>query len=377
MPAPRDPLREHEAEALLPKARLAAAAAGVTRLAEITRLDRIGLPVWQAVRPMSRALSVHQGKGGCDADAQLGALLEAVESHSAESFNQPGPVCRFDELPATGRPASFSDFAAHRHKPPAADARYRWAEASDLLTGERLHLPFEVASMDFTQSVPSRFDRASNGIGAAASAEGALAVALHELIERDGVVEWQAQSLVERTASQLRPQSVSFEWFHFWVERLAEAGAVTRCYSVPSITGSPLFLCEIRDNRKDAALYRSLSGRGCHPDPEVALFKAVAEAIQGRATYIAGAREDILANYSVAARAIPVPFGLPLGSGLRGVDFGHVAGGLRTPAALGERLAKAGYPKIAVLALAQIEGFHVVRAFAYGLGSMTRRRRRA
>ena len=39
-----------DALALLPASRAAAAQAGVTRLADITRLDRIGLPVWQAVR---------------------------------------------------------------------------------------------------------------------------------------------------------------------------------------------------------------------------------------------------------------------------------------------------------------------------------------
>jgi len=44
-------------------ARGAAAAAGVTRLAEITGLDLVGIPVFQAIRPAGRSLSVHQGKG--------------------------------------------------------------------------------------------------------------------------------------------------------------------------------------------------------------------------------------------------------------------------------------------------------------------------
>ena len=83
---PVDPARSVAATQILPIALRAAEKAGVTRLADVTRLDRLGLPVWQAVRPMSRAVSVHQGKGATDADAKVGALLEGVESHAAETF---------------------------------------------------------------------------------------------------------------------------------------------------------------------------------------------------------------------------------------------------------------------------------------------------
>src|SRR5688500_7273953 len=109
---PSDPTRAARAGQLLPIARAAAEQAGVTRLADVTRLDRIGLPVWQAVRPMSRALSVHQGKGATDADAQVGALLEAVESHAAETFETPAMVCPFNAIPEERRAPMLEDFAA-------------------------------------------------------------------------------------------------------------------------------------------------------------------------------------------------------------------------------------------------------------------------
>ena len=325
---------------------------------------------------MSKALSVHQGKGGSDEDAQLGALLEAVESHWAESFDEPGPLCRFEALPLEERPESLADFAAHRRKPPRDDD-HRWVEASNPFTGARLHLPFELVSLDFTRHVPSRFDRASNGVATGTSAEEALTAALFELIERDGVTEWQAQGLIERTASQIRLETIPFDWFGHWRERVERAGATMRCYSVPSLTGSPLIVCELRDGSKDAAPYLTLSGRSCHFDPEVALFKAMAEAIQGRATYIAGAREDIMPFYRPAGTEIPLPFGLPLGRGIEGMVFGDIVPGPRTAVALGEALARAGFPQIAAVPLGHPESFHVVRAFIYGFGSMTRRRRSA
>lgn len=375
LPGPRDLHRAAPAETLLPKARDAARAAGVTRIAELTRLDRIGLPVWQAVRPFSRALSVHQGKGGSDAEAQLGALLEAVESHWAEQLDVPGPCCRFGDLPIRERPATLADFAAHRGRPPPEDEAHRWVETRDLLTGARLHLPFAVASLDFTRDAPSRFDRASNGVATGTTADEALTAALHEIIERDGVTEWRGSGLIARTATRLRPRTIPFDWYGFWADRLRRAGVALHSYAIPSITGSPVFVCELRDDGNATFVYRSLSGWGCHFDPELALFKALTEAIQGRATYIAGAREDIAPFYDAApANVVRAPYGLPPTESMPGVDFADIAPGSRSPGAIGCALASAGFARIAVLPIAQLDGLTIVRAFVYGLGSMTRRR---
>jgi hypothetical protein len=50
-------------EATLRRIRPLMAPAGITRLADVTGLDRVGIPVYQAIRPGSRNLSVSQGKG--------------------------------------------------------------------------------------------------------------------------------------------------------------------------------------------------------------------------------------------------------------------------------------------------------------------------
>ena len=70
-----------------------AARCGVTRLADITHLDRLGAPVFQAIRPWSQGLSVHQGKGLTREAASLGALMEAAEHHFAETFAGPVTSC--------------------------------------------------------------------------------------------------------------------------------------------------------------------------------------------------------------------------------------------------------------------------------------------
>lgn len=373
---PTDPLRSLGAAALLPAARAAAAKAGVTRLADITRLDRIGLPVWQAVRPWSRALTVHQGKGATAADAQLGALLEAVESHAAESFRGQGVHCSFSDLPAESRAPAISDFAVCRDRSPSAAASVQWVAAERIGARGSMWVPFDCVSLNLTENVPSPFDRASNGVATAATRDEACSIAIHELLERDAVTEWLALDMVDRMASTIRPQTVPFAWYHELRRRIERAGAHLSCYRVPSLTDTPVFACEINDGGKDARPFRAINGRGAHPLPEVGLFKAVAEAVQGRVTFVAGARDDLFPHlYSAAEAAVTIAFGLPLPTDMEGVDFSDVADG---PAKLDElvrALADRGYPDIAAITLARPQGLWVVRAFVCGLGSLTRRRR--
>ena len=51
---------------------------GITRVADVTRLDRLDVPVYQAVRPSGRSLSVSQGKGITAAAARASAVMEAI-----------------------------------------------------------------------------------------------------------------------------------------------------------------------------------------------------------------------------------------------------------------------------------------------------------
>jgi len=374
---PVDPARSVAATQILPIALRAAEKAGVTRLADVTRLDRLGLPVWQAVRPMSRAVSVHQGKGATDADAKVGALLEGVESHAAETFEAEGPVCRFDALPRWQRAPTYCDFAGDRRRPPPADGTQRWVIGEDLLAGGPFHLPFEIVSLDLTRYAPSLFDRASNGIATGASRDEALGVALQEFVERDAVTEWQADSLLDRMACTLDLDSVPFPWLGLWRQRLRAESIGIRFYRVPSLSGTPVFACELNDLCKQGERYRAIQGRGCHAIPEIALFKALAEALQVRITLISGGRDDLMpSGYgSRGDQGIRVTFGLPLPAGMRGVDWDEISPGPTGPAAIAGALERTGYGRIGIVELGRPEVLFVVRAYVCGLGSIRRRRR--
>jgi ribosomal protein S12 methylthiotransferase accessory factor len=62
---------------------------GITRVANLTGLDQIGLPVYTAIRPNARSLATSEGKGLDDASAKASALMESIESWHAEHIRQP------------------------------------------------------------------------------------------------------------------------------------------------------------------------------------------------------------------------------------------------------------------------------------------------
>src|SRR5579863_8706810 len=59
--------------------------AGITRLANVTGLDRLGVPVVLAIRPAGQTLSANAGKGLDMASAWVSAAMEAIEVFHAES----------------------------------------------------------------------------------------------------------------------------------------------------------------------------------------------------------------------------------------------------------------------------------------------------
>ncbi|MEM0232312.1 MAG: YcaO-like family protein, partial [Candidatus Methanomethyliaceae archaeon] len=60
--------------------------AGITRIADITGLDIIGIPVFTSIRPTAAegAITVYNGKGHTPEVAKISAIMEGIERYSAE-----------------------------------------------------------------------------------------------------------------------------------------------------------------------------------------------------------------------------------------------------------------------------------------------------
>lgn len=370
---PEDRSRSLPPEAFLDKALAAAEQCGVTRLADITRLDRLGLSVWQAVRPAGKALSVHQGKGVAPLAAKIGALCEAIECHCAENAPADGPLCRFDALPSNERAPDLADYADCRDAPPPGDEPIQWSLAKDLVTGRDHYLPHLLVSLDCTFGLPSLFDRESSGLGTGNEERDALTIALLEIIERDALGEWQRVDFEKQMATSIALNTVPFDWFRNWLSCFAEYRIELQLFRLTSDLSVPVFLCVIGGMEEFGPAYRRFYGSAAHGDPELALFKALAEALQSRLTVIAGVRDDILPSYysSRPPAAAQIARDKPAGA-LVWEDTPPLPWGWEP---LIESLARRGYRQVVAKRLDDGLGFVVARAFVPGLGSTDRTRR--
>src|SRR4051794_5945638 len=62
---------------------------GITRVADITRLDDIGLPVHVAYRPAGLTYAVSIGIGDTPAQSRVSAVMESIEAWHAENLRLP------------------------------------------------------------------------------------------------------------------------------------------------------------------------------------------------------------------------------------------------------------------------------------------------
>ncbi|MEL7114591.1 MAG: YcaO-like family protein, partial [Pseudomonadota bacterium] len=116
---------------------------GIARLADITGLDRIGIPVVQAICPLSKSLTVKQGKGEDLAAAATSAAMEAAEAWHAESISAPPvadpevPNCILDLSGLSPMPTRLS---GHTNS-------ISWIQGWDLLNGGPLWGPFDCITL--------------------------------------------------------------------------------------------------------------------------------------------------------------------------------------------------------------------------------------
>jgi YcaO-like protein with predicted kinase domain len=266
---------------------------GITRLGNITGLDRIGIPVAVAVRPNSRSVSVSQGKGLDLEQAMTSALMEAVEGFHAEEVDEGWRVPYRELADGCGVVDPLSLCTTGRPFDP--NAAIAWLQGFDLLRQEPCWVPAEVVHTDYTQPLDGYFLAGSNGLASGNHIIEAISSAICELVERDAIALWSASGIRVRARRAVDMTSVDDPDCRALLAKYDEAGVDVRLWNVTTEIGLAAFLCDIRDKAEgDPSRLRRFHGAGCHPDRTIALGRALTEAAQTRLTYIAGIRDDLL-----------------------------------------------------------------------------------
>lgn len=266
---------------------------GVSRVTDTTRLDTIGIPVFASIRPtaVDGSLCVNAGKGVRLIEAEVGAYMEAIECAVAEPIRQHRAIFAAEPNEVLGGGQSraiLADFCPiHGIEMPLAGP-IDCVSAEDLVTRSEVLVPAELVFLPYTpRHGGAIFGTSSNGLASGNTVAEATLHGLLEVIERDitsfhYVLDTSKCLLGDTVPDVSREQ----------IEKIRTAGLDICIREMPNVFRIPTFSAEILDAGSVGPVGIS-GGFGCHTLPEVALIRAITEAVQSRLTAIHGGRDDL------------------------------------------------------------------------------------
>jgi ribosomal protein S12 methylthiotransferase accessory factor len=280
-------------------------ALGISRVTDVTRMDRLGLPVFVSVRPRGLALHVHAGKGVRPEEARVGALMEAIEFAAAEPLRSAwhGRALRVQALEDGWAGAfAFDDLSPRLGACRTPGRLVHAVQCEDVAGGAPAWLPAELVFLPFHDPYgPSLFVASTNGLASGNTVAEATLHGLLEVLERDAL----AMNLPRDASRWIDPDdlpepfaSMASDW-----QRLGVSLAVRQ---VPNDFGLPAFNAMLHDEGNGQTVDLS-AGSGLHLDPAIALARAVCEAAQSRLSQIHGGRDDVTRLYEHLADAPDAP----------------------------------------------------------------------
>ena len=184
---------------------------GITRLARLTGLDEVGIPVWAAIRPNAATLAVSQGKGVDDAAAAASAMMEAVEVATAERRDLPRLALSPRAMAASGRRAApLTELLRLDASPPAADEAIDWIEGFDLIDDAPVWVPLDAVRLG-EEAAQARYWQSTDGLASGNVLWEAAFHGLCERVERDALTLWSLRGDAEvgRRAAAIRAISTT------------------------------------------------------------------------------------------------------------------------------------------------------------------------
>jgi thioglycine synthase len=302
---------------------------GVTRIADITHMDKLTIPNYSAVLPGTEDyIWVYSGKGPTKLHARASALMECIERYSSlpSSTRRDFVHGSYDQL---------SESFAVLHPDEVVEPinfQYRDNMTLDFLSGfelfsdSRILVPAHLALFRYTTKPPAVNPFAyyhTNGLASGNVLEEAVCHSLCEVIERDAVslAELRASAIpfhfIQTITNSLRTNGypisavkaaqfrddpsvypdvevsdVDFEPVQKLLKKFEDAKIPLIVKDITSDIDIPTFIASSVEWITDDYAYFA-EGHGTYPDARIALLRAITEVSQTRAANIQGARDDL------------------------------------------------------------------------------------
>lgn len=261
-------------------------ALGITRVADITGLDTLGIPVAAACRPNSRSVAVAYGKGLDMLAAKASAVMESTEAFMAERIDRPLILGSFNDLRHSYALADVESLPRTTTSLYHPDLPILWIEGRDMFTDTPRWVPYEMVHTAYTLPTPSGtgcFIASSNGLASGNHILEAISHALCEIVERDATTLHDLRSPADTALRRVDPRTIQDAACREVLARFDEADISVRIYDMTTNVEIPAFICLATqpDGQEHGVRSRS-EGMGCHPDRNIALLRSLTETAQLR-----------------------------------------------------------------------------------------------
>ena len=279
--------------------------AGITRLTEITDLDRVKIPVFSAIRPTAQegSVSVYAGKGATREQAKASAMMEGFERYSAERQDADNERTFVDTYNNLNNKQDINvldpkdlllpkNFTTQN----VENSRLEWIEANDIISEETIYVPSNAV---FHPYIPTRevqpspiaiFKGNTNGLASGNIIEESVLHGIFEVVERDA---WSIFELTKRNKKEINQDTIENDIINELLSKFNDEGIEIKLMDITADLKITTVAASADDTvLKDPALLTL--GVGTHLDPNIAVIRALTEVAQSRATQIHGTREDTI-----------------------------------------------------------------------------------
>lgn len=270
---------------------------GITRVAHLTYLDRIGIPVHTAHKPAGKSLSNGSGKGVSPQASRIGAIMEAIEQTYWEDSGIERIHASAEQL-TVDRIAHINPADVPLNRGNLWNPRFviEWTPMTDLRDGSVVLAPADIVGLPWrTNSKRTALTHmcSSNGLASGSNLVEAVLSGMTEIMERDALAMQVATSGAHFPMQSLDHEQLSEMFgdpFDTLRAKITQAELRFAVYDATSDLGLPTYKCYITDPSVGGA--GTFGGYGASLDANTALVRAVTEAAQARCLIIAGARDD-------------------------------------------------------------------------------------
>lgn len=271
----------------------------ITRVFDMTPLDTLGLPVYSAVTPLAKDLTVHAGKGPSAIAARVSAIMEAIERTCAESVASKKVRRRsYDALLASGEAATPLDpnaFDLPFGTPYDARQPISWVMGVDLIGNRQVWVPLDLVLSPAQDEISSGVD--TNGLASGNTFTEAVVHGLYEVIERDAVASayfvdaFCADEDQGRLPITMIDTATVTGLAREWIQRVTRAGCEVYIRDVTSEVGVRVYHVRLIAPEFPGGA-RGFAGYGASLSAERALLRAITEAVQSHTGHLLGNRDQ-------------------------------------------------------------------------------------